>query len=70
MPAAEAATAVLLRGLMELCIYGGGQSVSGGCCSDRDVKKGGKDEEEHLPVPWSCTDDALLQVILLCRLWK
>lgn len=69
MPPEEAATALLLRGLMELCIYGGGQSVSGGCCGERDVKRrGGKDEEEHLPVPWSCTDDALLQVISLCRL--
>ena len=63
-PPAEAAAAVLLRGLMELCIYGGtGRGGSRGCCRDRTAeRRGGKDEDEHLPVPWSCTDGALLQV--------
>ena len=65
-PPAEAAADFLLRGLMELCIYGStgtGRSASRGCCRDRTaVRRGGKDEDEHQPVPWSCTDDALLQV--------
>ena len=53
----EAATAILLRGLMELCIYGAAPA-SRGRASD-----GGSDRDgEHLPVPWSCADNALLQV--------
>ena len=55
----EAATAILLRGLMELCIYGAAPSLprDGRGSADSDDADG-----EHLPVPWSCTDDALMQV--------
>ena len=54
----EAATALLLRGLMELCIYGAAPTPRG-----RGVVGGSEQQDgEHLPVPWSCTDTALLQV--------
>ena len=54
----EAATAILLRGLMELCIYGAAPAPLRGRGPD-----GGPDGDgEHLPVPWSCADNALLQV--------
>ena len=52
----EAATAILLRGLMELCIYGAAPTPTRG-----GRGPAGSDDGEHLPVPWSCTDDALLQ---------
>ncbi len=58
-PPQEAATAVLLRGLMELCIYGAAPSPPRG---GRGPADSGDGDGEHLPVPWSCTDDALMQV--------
>ncbi len=62
-PPQEAATAVLLRGLMELCIYGAAPFPPRGGRGSAD--SGGADDE-HLPVPWSCTDDALMQVRSFC----
>jgi hypothetical protein len=53
----EAATAILLRGLMELCIYGAAPAPRGAGSDDGSDRDG-----EHLPVPWSCADKALLQV--------
>ena len=58
-PPHEAATAILLRGLMELCIYGAAPSPPRG---GRGPAESGDGDDEHLPVPWSCTDDALMQV--------
>lgn len=57
----DAAAALLLRGLMELCVYPpqdprtGGESGGGG--------SGGGAGADHLPVSWSCTDDAVSMVI-------
>ena len=63
----EAATAILLRGLMELCIYGAAPAPRQGSHVPADSI--GMDGD-HLPVPWSCTDDALLQVRCLLALLR
>ena len=111
LPAADAAAALLLRGLMELCIYppqplsstsshagthsgsktsssdaSGNTQGAGDLASDPAAERvaeaaaaagsafhtaeqqlGSKHAENSLPVSWSCTDEAVLQVHQLVR---
>lgn len=107
LPAADAAAALLLRGLMELCIYppqphsrGGSGAGSGSgaaghadgsgdsaaaeagslpnpaaeqaaasaapAAAAADHQHSGMRSGDRLPVSWSCTDEAVLQVAVHC----
>jgi len=88
LPPADAAAALLLRGLMELCIYppqppeggdDGGDDGAGGADSngaagpsadgESGAESGVGGGTGRLPMSWSCTDEAILQVPT-SRIWS
>jgi len=58
LPEPDAAAVLLLRGLMELCVYPPPDRHGG--------PAGGGDGADHMPVSWSCTDEAVSQVNVCC----